>query len=115
MSTVPVKTIKEIRQRSAAILRKPEYEAIEWVGLFGSFRRSTQTAVSDVNLVVGYRAGMPMTGVRRVASGFCDELEDALGREVELVHMARQDVGWYLLVGSTFDQRDNIRIPGMAT
>jgi predicted nucleotidyltransferase len=98
MSPVPVKTIEEIRQRSAAILRQPDYEAIEWVGLFGSFCRSTQTAESDVDLVVGYRAGTPMRDVCTVASGMGDELEDALGREVELLHMARQDVGSYLLL-----------------
>jgi predicted nucleotidyltransferase len=74
MSTVPVKTIEEIRQRSAAILRKPEYEPIEWVGLYGSFCRSTQTAESDVDLVVGYRAGTPMMDVYTVASGLGDEL-----------------------------------------
>jgi predicted nucleotidyltransferase len=92
MYTAPVQTINDIRHRTATLLKDPDCKAISWVGLFGSFARSTQSPVSDVDMVIGYEPGIEADKVFSAAGTFVMNANDEFGRKVELLHMMDQKV-----------------------
>ena len=98
MSKTSVQTVDDIRQQTAILLNDPECEPISWVGLFGSFARSTQSSESDVDLVIGYKAGTEPHKIYLAAGNLVDNAEEAFGRQVELTHIIRQEVSTYLLL-----------------
>ena len=78
----PVQSKEEIYQRlreSQAILKK---HGAKKVGLFGSFVRGTQTATSDVDLLVEFEDGQKSFDHFMQLAFF---LEDILQRKVELL------------------------------
>lgn len=79
--------------------RHPEVRA---VGLFGSFARGEQTSDSDVDLLAS------IEGPRSCGRDFdlCEELQSALGREVDLITSLR-DMPKYFI--DELD-RDTVRI-----
>ncbi|HNT35036.1 MAG TPA: nucleotidyltransferase family protein [bacterium] len=67
--------LHETRERIAAL-------GVERLGLFGSFVHDTQTAASDVDILVEFQPGGKSFDH---FMDLCFLLEDVLGREVELV------------------------------
>jgi predicted nucleotidyltransferase len=98
MCKTPVQTVDDIRYRTAILLKDHECEPVSWVGLYGSFARSTQSSDSDVDLIIGYKDGTDMDKVYLAAANLVVNAEEAFGRQVELVHMMRQKVSSYLLL-----------------
>lgn len=98
MCKTPVQNIEDIRQRTAILLNDPEYESISWVGLYGSFARSTHSTESDVDLVIGYRPDTPTKKIFLVAGYLSINGEDAFGREAEFLHMIQQEVESYVML-----------------
>ena len=96
MCRIPVQTIEDIRHQAAILLEDPECEPISWVGLYGSFVRSTQSPDSDVDLIIGYKAETPAREIYLAAGNLSTNAEEAFGREVELLHMIKQEVVSYL-------------------
>ncbi len=94
----PVQNVNEIRERSAILLKDPACEPVCWVGLFGSFRRSTHTPEGDVDLIIGYKPTTTPGDVYRAADSFVRQANDAFGRPVEVIHMMKPDVQTYLLL-----------------
>jgi predicted nucleotidyltransferase len=92
MYTIPVQTINDIRHRTATLLKAPECKPISWVGLFGSFARSTQSPASDVDMVIGYQPGIEAKKVFLAAGIFAMDADDEFLRKVELLHMMDQEV-----------------------
>src|SRR5271169_66934 len=80
MFKTSVQTVDDIRQQTAILLNDPECEPISWVGLFGSFARSTQSSESDVDLVIGYKAGTEADNIYLAAGNLVDNAEEAFGR-----------------------------------
>lgn len=98
MCKTPVQNIDDIRQQTAILLNDPECEPISWVGLYGSFARSTQTTESDVDLVIGYRPDTPTREIFLVAGNLSINGEEAFGREVDYLHMMKQEVMSYVML-----------------
>lgn len=98
MFKTSVQTVDDIRQQTAILLNDPECEPISWVGLFGSFARSTQSYESDVDLVIGYKTGIEADKIYLAAGNLVDNAEEAFGRQVELIHIIRQEVSTYMLL-----------------
>lgn len=98
MFKTSVQTVDDIRQQTAILLNNPECEPILWVGLFGSFARSTQSSESDVDLVIGYKPGIEADKIYLAAGNLVDNAEEAFGRQVELTHIIKQEVSTYLLL-----------------
>ena len=98
MFKTSVQTVDDIRQQTAILLNDPECEPISWVGLFGSFARSTQSSESDVDLIIGYKPGIEADKIYLAAGNLVDNAEEAFGRQVELIHIIRQEVSTYLLL-----------------
>jgi len=94
----PVQTINDIRCRTAILLKDPECEPVSWVGLFGSFARSTQSSESDVDLIIGYKDGTDPDKIFSAAGNLVMNVEEAFGRQVELIHLMKQEVCSYLLL-----------------
>lgn len=75
-----VYTIDEIKARITPVAEK---YGIPAVYLFGSYARGTATEESDVDLLVD-TAGTKLTNLFALGGLYCD-LEDALGKEIDLV------------------------------
>jgi predicted nucleotidyltransferase len=98
MFKTSVQTVDDIRQQTAILQNDPECEPISWVGLFGSFARSTQSSESDVDLIIGYKPGTEADKIYLAAGNLVDNAEEAFGRQAELLHIIRQEVSTYLLL-----------------
>jgi predicted nucleotidyltransferase len=98
MCKTPVQTIDDICHRTAILLKDPECEPVSWVGLYGSFARSTQSSESDVDMIIGYKNGTDADKIYLAAGNLVMNAEEAFGRRVELVHMMKREVCSYLLL-----------------
>lgn len=98
MSNPPVQTVDDIRYRTTILLKSPECGPISWVGLFGSFARSTQSSESDVDLIIGYKDDTDPHKIYSAAGNLVMDAEEVFGRRVELIHMMKQEVSTYLLL-----------------
>jgi predicted nucleotidyltransferase len=93
-----VNTVDEIRQRLSTLLHDYAFDTVCWVGLFGSFSRSSHTAESDVDLIVGYDPCGDSSTVLRTIGYLSERAPEVLGRRVDVVHMMRPEAGTYLLL-----------------
>jgi predicted nucleotidyltransferase len=98
MCKTPVQTVDDIRYQTAILLKDSECEPVSWVGLHGSFARSTQSSESDVDLIIGYKDGTDTDKIYLAAGNLVMNAEEAFGRQVELVHMMKQEVSSYFLL-----------------
>lgn len=98
MSNSPVQTVDDIRYRMTILLKNPECEPVSWVGLYGSFARSTQSSESDVDLIIGYKDDTAPDKIYLAAGNLVMNAEEVFGRQVELIHMMKQEVCSYLLL-----------------
>lgn len=91
---LPVASIDAIQSRCRHILDQPEFAAVAWAGVFGSFSANTQTASSDVDLLVGYRKDATGDDIYYT----CDigqQLGETLGRDVDCLYLKHeQTVGF---------------------
>lgn len=71
-------SLDELKERIIPILRK---HGVLHAGIFGSFARGEERENSDLDLLVDVPRGTTLFGLSALAL----ELEDALGREVDLV------------------------------
>jgi predicted nucleotidyltransferase len=98
MCKTPVQTIDDIRYRTSILLKDPECESISWVGLYGSFARSTHSVESDVDLIIGYKPESEADKIFQAAGNIVGTAKEAFGRQVEFVHLMTQEVSTYLLL-----------------
>lgn len=75
-------TIIEIKQKAAPILKE---SGIIRSSIFGSYVRGEQTEDSDIDLLVEYPEGLSLFDVAEIKY----KLEDALGKNVDLVDFNR--------------------------
>jgi predicted nucleotidyltransferase len=94
----PVETVDEIRERIIALVNDPVCKPVCWVGVFGSFSRSTQTAESDVDLIVGYESGDNVGEVFHAVARVGQRAPEILGRPIDVIHMTTTHPGTYLLL-----------------
>lgn len=91
---LPAASIDVIQSRCRHILDKPEFAAVAWAGVFGSFAANTQTERSDVDLLVGYQ--IDATGDDIYYTGdISQQLGEMLARDVDCLYLKHdQAVGF---------------------
>lgn len=91
---LPVASIDGIQSRCRHILDKPEFAAVAWAGVFGSFAANTQTESSDVDLLVGYQ--IDATGDDIYYTGdISQQVGEMLARDVDCLYVKHeQTVGF---------------------
>ncbi|KAK2762700.1 hypothetical protein FQN54_000874 [Arachnomyces sp. PD_36] len=93
-----LENIESLRTASAAAFAKHDFRDIRWVGVFGSFARGTQTAESDVDIVV-YRKPL-----REPSPPDRLHLEDVLprvwNRSVDIVYIEDSEFRGYVTIES---------------
>ncbi|CAG9986826.1 unnamed protein product [Clonostachys byssicola] len=86
----PVSSIGEIRQRCGLMFSRDDLQhIIAWVGLFGSFSRHTQTPLSDVDLLVGFKKDALEDDIYFMGD-LTRELKGVLERDVDVLYMRYQ-------------------------
>ena len=80
--------IDELKKRKAEILRIAEQYGAKNIRIFGSFARGEDNAKSDADFLVKMEGSL----VKRIA--FIQELEELLGRKVDIV--TERSVHWFV-------------------
>jgi uncharacterized protein len=86
----PPVTLQALRERREELLRPAERHGVHGVRVFGSVVRGEADAASDVDLLVRMEAGRSLLD----HVGFMQDIEDLLGRRVDVVE--EEALHWYI-------------------
>lgn len=86
---ISVERLREL-SKNAFLDVKSRCPSIEWAGVFGSVSRGTQRADSDIDLIIGHATGADyFADVGGSMSELQEIMPEALGREVDIVHVVK--------------------------
>lgn len=86
---ISVERLKDL-SKNAFLDVKTRCPSIEWVGVFGSVSRGTQRPDSDIDLIIGHASDADyFSDVGGSMSELQEVMPEALGREVDIVHVVK--------------------------